>query len=73
LLRARLSVFSGSLQALGQSAVGCRGGGLDAGTAEIEDRQDEQAVARVAAVDVAKTSGVVCTGCRVKARRVFGR
>jgi hypothetical protein len=29
--------------------------------AEVEDRQDEQAVARVAAVDVAKASGVVCT------------
>jgi len=28
---------------------------------EIEDRQDEQAAARVAAVDVAKASGVVCT------------
>ena len=28
---------------------------------EVEDRQDEQAVARVAAVDVAKASGVVCT------------
>ena len=28
---------------------------------EIEDRPDEQAVARVAAVDVAKASGVVCT------------
>jgi hypothetical protein len=28
---------------------------------EIEDRQDERVVARVAAVDVAKASGVVCT------------
>jgi hypothetical protein len=28
---------------------------------EIEDRQHEQAVARVAAVDVAKASAVVCT------------
>jgi transposase len=28
---------------------------------EIEDRENEQAVARVAAVDVAKASGVVCT------------
>src|SRR5215472_12884618 len=28
---------------------------------EIEDRPAEQAVARVAAVDVAKASGVVCT------------
>jgi transposase len=28
---------------------------------EIEDREDEQAVPRVAAVDVAKASGVVCT------------
>jgi hypothetical protein len=28
---------------------------------EIEDRPDELAVARVAAVDVAKASGVVCT------------
>lgn len=28
---------------------------------EVGDRQDEQAVARVAAVDVAKASGVVCT------------
>ena len=28
---------------------------------EIEDRPDELAVTRVAAVDVAKASGVVCT------------
>ena len=28
---------------------------------EIEDREHEQAVLRVAAVDVAKASGVVCT------------
>src|SRR6516164_106447 len=28
---------------------------------EVEDREDEQAVARVAAVDVAKASAVVCT------------
>jgi transposase len=28
---------------------------------QIDDREDEQAAARVAAVDVAKASGVVCT------------
>jgi transposase len=28
---------------------------------EVEERQDERAAARVAAVDVAKASGVVCT------------
>jgi transposase len=28
---------------------------------EIEDREHEQAVLRVAAIDVAKASGVVCT------------
>jgi transposase len=28
---------------------------------EIHDREDEQAAARVAAVDVAKAAGVVCT------------
>ena len=31
---------------------------------EVEDRQDEQAVARVAAVDVAKASGLCAPGCR---------
>jgi hypothetical protein len=38
---------------------------------EIEDREHEQAVARVAAVDVAKASGVVCT--RVPREGVPGR
>ena len=34
---------------------------------EIEDREGELAVARVAAVDVAKASGGCAPGCRVRA------
>lgn len=47
------------------------GGGLVREPQEIEEREHEIAVARVAAVDVAKASGVVCT--RVPRQGAGGR
>jgi len=39
---------------------------------EVEVEEDEQIVERVAAVDVAKASGMVCTGCRTSGCRASG-
>jgi len=39
---------------------------------EVQDEEYERVYERVAAVDVAKACGVVCTGCRMSSGRAGG-